>query len=152
MYLILGLPLLFNSGALIYQRRRSASFENADRTRSRKAKRKALNQLKAAGKEGASTPRRFYDLASAAFAGYLADRFNMMEIELTEDIVARTLAAISVSPEAIEETKACLRECDFGRFVSAAQSPDKMQNLSARIRNVIERLETHETKESGLNQ
>jgi hypothetical protein len=151
LYLILALPLLFNAGAYKYQRRRSLSSENADLARSRKAKRKALNQLKAAEKEGRSTPRRFYDLASSAFAGYLADKFNRTEIELTEDIMARDMTEISVPHETIEETKACLRECDFGRFVSAAQSPDKMQNLSARIRKIIDSLETYEIKESGFN-
>jgi hypothetical protein len=151
LYLILALPLLFNVGAFIYQRRRSLFFENADLARSRQAKRRALNQLKAAEKEGKSTPRRFYDLASSAFAGYLADKFNRTGIELTEDSIARALSEISAPHETIEETKACLRECDFGRFVCAAQSPEKMKNLSARIRKTIDSLETHEIKESGFN-
>jgi hypothetical protein len=63
----------------------------------------------------------------------------------------RAMTEISVPHETIEETTACLRECDFGRFVSAAQSPDKMQNLSARIRKIIDSLETYEIKESGFN-
>jgi hypothetical protein len=151
MYLILVFPLLFNAGAFVYQRRRSLSFENAGLARSRKAKRKALSQLKMAEKEGKFTPRRFYDLASCAFTGYLADKFNRTGIELTGDRIAHTLSEISVSPETIEETQACLRECDFGRFVSAAQSPDKMQSLSARIRKVIDSLETYDIKGSGLS-
>ncbi len=150
LYLVITLPLLFNAGAFLYQRQKSRPVDNSGFARSRNAKRKALNQLKAAEKEGKSTPRRFYDLASAAFAGYLADKFNMAEIELMEDSLARTLSENSVVPETIEETKACLRECDFGRFVSAAQSIDKMQDLNARIRKVIGHLETHEPKKPGF--
>ena len=46
----------------------------------------------------------------------------------------------------IDETKSCLEECDFGRFVSAAAAPDKIAGLSARIRENIETLEKATTE------
>jgi hypothetical protein len=141
LYLIIALPLLFNAGVFLFQKQRSRLNENTVFNRSRKAKRNALIHLKAAEKEGKSTPRRFYDLAASALARYMADKFNMTEIELTEDNLERTLSRISAPRDTIEETKACLRECDFGRFISATQSVDKMQSLGARIRKNIDALE-----------
>jgi hypothetical protein len=146
MYLAVALPLLLNAGIFIYQRQKTRPADNSAFARSRKARRNALSRLKAAERESQTAPRRFYDLASAALTGYLSDKFNRTEIELTEDGLARTLLANSVPEETVEEIKSCLRDCDFGRFVSAAQSPEKMQILSARIRKAIDHLEIHETR------
>jgi hypothetical protein len=140
-YLIAAVPLILNACAVVYQRRRSKLSENACHMRSRRAKRAALEKLKAAEKAGKLDPRQFYDLASTAFSGYLADKFNLAEIELTGDTLERMLSEKSISVETMEEIKSCLEECDFGRFVSAANSTDKMRELSDRIRKNIGRLE-----------
>jgi hypothetical protein len=148
LYLILAFPLLFNAGAFLYVRQQSRLTENTNGIRNRNARKKALKNLRAAGKQGKLAPRSYYDLAASALSGYLADKFNLTEIELTEDNLQRALSMNSMPKEIIEETKACLRECDFGRFVSAAQSSEEMQNLSARIRTNIDALE--KASASGL--
>ncbi len=140
-YLILALPLAFNAGALFYQKQRSKKYENAGFLRSRGAKRKAFKRLKAAEKAGKSDARYFYDQAAAALAGYLSDRFNLAEIELTGDTLDRMLSEKAVPPETVEGIRACLQECDFGRFVSASNSADKMRGLNKRIRKSIDALE-----------
>ncbi len=140
-YLIAVVPLAFNAGAFFYQRQRFRLVDSQGFVRSRRAKRNAFKLLELAEKEGKSDPRRFYDQAAAALSGYLADRFDLTEIELTGDHLDRTLAENSVLPEAAEQTKACLQECDFGRFVSASSSADKMRQLTARIRGTIDVLE-----------
>jgi len=138
--LIFGvIPLAFNAGLIVHQKRRSSG--DAASLRSRKARANALQRLKNAGKEGKTDPRRFYDQAAAALSGYLSDRFNLTEIELTGDSLDRFLAQNSIGRETVEETRACLQECDFGRFVSASASADKIQQLSTRIRANIEVLE-----------
>jgi hypothetical protein len=143
-YLLAVLPLAFNAGALIYQRQRSKLEENAELIRTRNARRKALQRLKSADREARLQSRSFYDRASTALSGYLGDRFGLAEIELTGDGLDRALSARSISSEIIRETRACLQECDFGRFVSASGSPDQMHQLSARIRRNIEELEQAE--------
>ncbi len=155
-YLVAAVPLAFNVGAFLYQRQRSRFVDNQSLVRSRRAKRNAFKRLDRAEKEGKSDARRFYDQAATALSGYLTDRFDLTEIELTGDHLDRTLAENSVFPEAAEETKACLRECDFGRFVSASDSTDKMRQLSARIRKAIDALErttanSHQFHESRLS-
>jgi hypothetical protein len=140
-FLIAAVPLLFNIGAFVYQKQRSRSNESADAVRSRRAKRRANERLKAADKELRSDARRFYDRAASALSGYLADRFNLAEIELTGDMLERMLSEKAVHREIVEETRACLQECDFGRFVSASGSADKLKALSARIRRNIDALE-----------
>lgn len=140
-YLLAAVPLAFNAGAFLYQKQRSRRSGDAGYLRSRKARRKALKRLKAAERAGRSDARRFYDQASAAFSGYLADRFDLAEIELTGDNLERMLSEKAVSIETVGEIRECLQECDFGRFVSASNSTDKMRRLYVRIRKNIEALE-----------
>jgi hypothetical protein len=139
---ILGaIPLAFNAGIMIYQKRHSKIYGDTGYIRSRKARRKALGRLTTAEKQGKTDARSFYDQAAAALSGYLSDRFAFTEIELTGDHLERALSRNSVPGGIMEETKACLQECDFGRFVSPSSSPDKMRELAARIRENIEALE-----------
>jgi hypothetical protein len=145
-FLLAAIPLALNGGVIAYQRQRSKNSENAGAVRSRRARRLAFHRLKIAEKEGRSDPRRFYDEAAAALSGYLSDKFNLTGIELTGDNLERALGQSSVERGTVEETRACLQECDFGRFVSASASAEKMRGLTARIRNSIEALE----KTSGL--
>jgi hypothetical protein len=147
--LIIGaIPLVLNAGIIVYQRRASI-YGNAALVRSRKAKRKALERLGSAEKQGRSEARRFYDQASAAISGYLSERFNLTEIELTGDNLEGALSGNSISRDTVEETRACLQECDFGRFVSASTSQDKMRELAARIRRCIDALDKSSSQSSG---
>jgi hypothetical protein len=149
LYLMAAASLVFNAGAFLYQKQRSKLAENEGFVRSRKAKRNALARLKIAGREGKSDARRFYDRAAAALSGYLADRFNLTEIELTGDNLERTLSDNSVDRETVEQIRACLEECDFARFVSASDSADRMRELSARVRKNIDALEKATTAANG---
>ncbi len=141
-YILAILPVAFNLGAFLYQREKSIQASDIVFTRRRRARRVALTRIRDAEKAGKTDPRRFYDEASSALGGYLSGRFNLPEIEVTGDHLERTLAGKSVEPGLIGEILDCMRECDFGRFVSASSSPDKMSGLAARIRKTIDRLET----------
>jgi hypothetical protein len=145
-FLLAAIPLALNGGVIVYRRQRLKNSENAGALRSRRAKRLAFQRLTIAEKEGRADPRRFYDEAAAALSGYLSDKFNLTEIELTGDNLQRALTQSSVERGTVEETRACLQECDFGRFVSASTSMDKMRGLMARIRTSIEAME----KTNGL--
>jgi hypothetical protein len=139
-YLLAVMPLALNAGSFICRKRRQGLAGNVS-IRIRKAKRIALKQLQIAEKEGRSDSRRYYDRAAAALSGYLVDRFNLTEIELTGDRLDRTLSQNFVPPETVEEARACLQECDFGRFVSASDSKAAMLALSGRIQKTIDALE-----------
>jgi len=147
-YLIAGIPVVFNAGVLLYQRKRCGRQEEAAFLRMRRARRRALNRLKAAEKKGGTNARYFYDEAAAALSGYLTERFGLTEIELTGDRLEQALSEKSVPQQVLEETRACLQECDFGRFVSASASADGIQTLLTRIRKNIDALESLR-KESG---
>jgi hypothetical protein len=136
-----SIPLILNAGIFVYQRRSSSAYGNPELVRSRRAKRKAFERLGAAEKHGRSEARLFYDQAAAALSGYLSDRFNLAEIELTGDNLERALSGYPVPRETLEQTRTCLQDCDFGRFVSASESPDKMRELAARIRRCIDTLD-----------
>ncbi len=140
-YALAAVPVSFNLGAYLYQRRRVKESGDLAGARSRKARRVALARLRRAEASGGADPRRFYDETATAISGYLADRFNLPEIAVTSDSLERTLAEKNVTPEAVAEVVSCLRECDFGRFVSASPSSVSMRALSGRIRATVEKLE-----------
>ncbi len=140
-YLLLAVPFTINAGLLIYQRERRRQSSNVVLFRSRKARRSALARLNGSIKPGRTDPRRFYDEAGTALSGYLGDKFNLPEIALASDNLARMLQEKGVGEENIKETLACLQECDFGRFVSASAAPERMRDLARRIRSIINTLE-----------
>jgi hypothetical protein len=140
-YVLLTAPIAMNIALLIYQRERRRQSSNAVLARSRKARRSALVRLNGSLKAGRTDPRRFYDETAAALSGYLGDKFNLPEIALASDNLERTLLEKGVKHELVNETLACLQECDFGRFVSASAAPDKMRELVHRTRSIIDTLE-----------
>ena len=145
LYWIAAIPILFNLGVFLYQRRRFRHAGDVGMVRSRRARRAAVKRLNAAERTGRSDARQFYDQAAAALSGYLTDKFGMAEIELTGDQLERALSEKSIPREIVEETRACLQECDFGRFVSASASTAKTGELCARIRKNIDAIDTIDT-------
>lgn len=140
-YALAALPLLFNVGVFLYQREQTRQSMDVVLARSRKAKRLALARLRKAEKTGRLEPRRFYDEAAQAFAGYLGDRFNLPEIAVTADSLERAMRERAIAAEAVAETVAALQQCDFGRFVAASPAAQQRSMLSDRIRKIIDTLE-----------
>ena len=64
LYWIVAIPILFNAGIFLYQRRRFRHAEDTGMVRSRRARRTAIERLKAAEKTGRSDARQFYDQAA----------------------------------------------------------------------------------------
>jgi hypothetical protein len=141
LYLIALIPLAFNAGTLVYQRKLARQGDDALFLRNRRARRLAFERLGNAEKKGKTDPRAFYDEAAAALSGYLTDRFGLAVIELTGDSLQRSLSEKSVPHQIVEDARACLQECDFGRFVSASAEAERTKQLGARIRKTINALE-----------
>ena len=97
--------------------------------------------MKEARKAAVGDSRQFYDQAAAALAGYLADRFNLPAIALAGDMLERTLGEKSIPEDVVRDTLSCLQECDFGRFVAAAATPEKTAQIAARIHKIVDALE-----------
>ncbi len=140
-YLLFALPIAANIALALYKRERRRQLSDIGLAKSRRARRTALAHLRKAAKAGREDPRRFYDDAAKSLSGYLADRYNLPEIALASDQLERTLTAGGVRPDLIGEALASLQECDFGRFVSASDSPEKTRELTRRIRKLIDALE-----------
>jgi hypothetical protein len=138
-YLLAGLPLALNGALFLIQRERSRQSLDLGLMRSRRARRAAHSRLKQALRAGQKESRKFYDGAAVVLSHYLSDRFQVPEIEVTGDMLQRTLSDRGVPAEAIQETIACLQECDFERFVFS--SPEKMRTVATRIDRVIDELE-----------
>ncbi len=89
------------------------------------------------GRRGALSRTQPYKLTSFDEAA----RAMRGEIAVTGDTLERALTEKSVNAETIREILACLQECDFGRFVSASATPDKVREIMARIRKTIDAVE-----------
>ncbi len=140
-YVLAGLTLLFNMWSFMYQRERARESGNVVLARSRRARRTALSRLRQAEKAGRNAPRQFYDEAARALTGYLRDKLNLPDIEITGDTLERTMAARSLDARLATDAASALQECDFGRFVSASPAPERRQALSDGIRKIIDELE-----------
>ncbi len=140
-YLLFALPIAANIALVLHKRERRRQLSDIGLAKRRRARRTALVYLRKALKAGREDPRRSYDGAARSLSGYLSDRFNLPEISLASDQLERTLTAKGIRPDLIREAIACLQECDFGRFVSASNSPEKTRDLIRRIRELIDAFE-----------
>ncbi len=137
-YIVALAPVAINVALLVRQKTQPA---DAAAARTRRARRTALRRLKDARKAGVADSRRFYDQAAAALGGYLADRFNLPAIALAGDVLEKTLAEKSIPEDVVRDALSCLQECDFGRFVTAAATPEKTAQIAARIHKIVDALE-----------
>ena len=87
----------------------------------------------------------FYDEVLKAIWGYLSDKLNMPQSELSKDNIAAELAACQVPESLIEECDKLLNECEFARYAptlsknSVEQIYEKVAALMNKLENTIKR-------------
>lgn len=127
---------------------RKQAVENANiaKTRTKKASKVATRRLKVAKKKMAEKDKAgFYDEVLKAIWGYLSDKLNMPQAELSKDNIAAELAARQVPEASIEECSKLLGECEFARYAptlsgsSVEQVYEKVASLMNKLENQIKR-------------
>ncbi len=137
-------PLVAFIALMIVYRKQAVENANIARTRTKKASKVATRRLKMAKKKMAEKDKAgFYDEVLKAIWGYLSDKLNMPQAELSKDNIATELAARQVTEALIGECSELLGECEFARYAptlsgsSEEQVYDKAASLMNKLENQI---------------
>ena len=110
-------------------RKQAKANANVALMKNRKANKVALKRLKIAGKYLKNHDKEhFYDEVLKAVWGYLSDKLNIPNSELTKDNVAAELAKYGAGEELIAEFNDILGRCEFAQY-APAQSNEAMDEL-----------------------
>ena len=82
----------------------------------------------------------FYDEVLKAIWGYLSDKLNIPQSELSKDNVATELAACQVPEELIKECVDIIGDCEFARYAPtlSGNADDKVYSKVAALMNQLE--------------
>ncbi len=132
--------LLFIIFSVLYRKQIK---ENADvaRVRTKKANKIAVKRLKNAGKLMKENKKEeFYDEVLRALWGYLSDKLNIPQAELTKDNVEAELTKYGVDEILMKEFMDILNTCEFARY-APSQASDAMDKLYTLTVDAIGKME-----------
>lgn len=132
--------ILFIVFFIIYRRQVK---ENSDLAlvRTKKANKMAVRRLKNAGRFLKENKKEeFYEEVLRALWGYLSDKLNIPQAELTKDNVENELMKYGVSEELMKEFIDILNTCEFARY-APAQTSDAMDKLYEQTVEAIGKME-----------
>jgi hypothetical protein len=137
------MPLLFNVGLVLYTGHQARVRQDATSFRSRRAGRVAEKRLAEAQKclKGQQYGQ-FHSILEASIGGYLSDKFNLPQIEITTQQIKRFMEERNHNSHLAEEVSAVLEECNFARYAPAQTDRTNLETLYARAKNVIVRIES----------
>jgi hypothetical protein len=128
--------LLFIVFFFIY-RKQVKENANIALVRTRKANKMAVRRLKNAGKLLKENKKEeFYDEILRALWGYLSDKLNIPQSNLTKDNVEAELAKYGVGELLIREFMDILNTCEFARY-APSQTSDAMDKIYRATVNAI---------------
>jgi hypothetical protein len=109
--------------------------------RTRKANRTAVRRLKKAEKLLKENKKEeFYDEVLRALWGYLSDKLNISQAQLTKDNVETELSKYGVGEGLANDFMEILHTCEFARY-APAQGSDAMDSLFEQTVNAIGKME-----------
>ncbi len=117
--------------------------ENSDLAlvRTKKANKMAVRRLKNAGRFLKENQKEaFYEEVLRALWGYLSDKLNIPQAQLTKDNVENELVKYGVSESLIKEFIDILNTCEFARY-APAQTSDAMDKLYTQTVEAISKME-----------
>jgi len=132
--------ILFIVFFIIY-RKQVKENANIALVRTKKANKMAVKRLKNAGKLlKANNKEAFYDEVLKALWGYLSDKLNIPQSNLTKDNVEIELNKYGVDEVLINQFMNILNDCEFARY-APVQSSDAMDNLYEQTLEAIGKME-----------
>ncbi len=128
-YLLLALPVLLLIVVIIVTgiiRKRKG---NLVMLKNKKAHKMARNRLSKAAKfKKAGDEKPFYDEIAQALWGYISDKFNIPQSELSMDTVKDKLEAVNAGSETIDTFINTLNDIEFARFAPGS-AKDRMEQI-----------------------
>ena len=141
-YVGLVLPLLFNGGLLFYSNRQARLRQDATGFRSRRAGKIAEKRLAEAQKCLKNQQyTQFHSILESSITGYLSDKFNLPQIEITSQQIKRFMEERNLNSNLAEDIGALLEECNFARYAPVQTNRNSLEPLYERARTAIIRIE-----------
>ena len=134
-------PLVVFVVLMIVYRKQAIENANIAKTRTKKAGKVATKRLKMAKKKMDEKDKAgFYDEVLKAIWGYLSDKLNIPQSELSKDNVATELAACQVPEGLIKECVDIIGDCEFARYAPtlSGNADDKVYSKVAALMNQLE--------------
>jgi hypothetical protein len=141
-YFGLGAPLLFNAGLLFYTSRQSRLRQDTTSFRSRRAGKVAEKRLSEAHHCLKNRDYgRFHSILESSVTGYLADKFNLPQIDVTSQQLRRFMDDRSLNPQLAQKMVDVLEECNFARYAPVQTDPSSLEALYEKSRTAIVEME-----------
>jgi hypothetical protein len=142
LYVGLVIPLLFNGGLLFYSNRQARLRQDITGFRSRRAGKVAEKRLAEAQKCLKSEQfGQFHSILESSITGYLSDKFNLPQIEITSHQIKRFMEERNLNSNLAEDVTALLEECNFARYAPVETDRKNFDTLYERARSAIIRIE-----------
>ncbi len=136
-------PLLFNAGMLFYTSHQARVRQDVTSFRSRRAGRVAEKRLAEAQKCLKNQQYgQFHSILESSIGGYLSDKFNLPQIEITTPQIKRFMGERNLNSHLADEVGALLEECNFARYAPVQPDRGNLEALYARAKSVIVRIES----------
>ena len=136
-------PLLFNAGMLLYTSHQARVRQDVTSFRSRRAARvaeKRLAEAQACLKN--QQYGQFHSILESSIGGYLSDKFNLPQIEITTQQIKRFMEERNLNSHLAEEVAALLEECNFARYAPVQPDRGNLEELYGRAKSAIVRIES----------
>ncbi len=139
---LMMMPFVVVPLVIVLGRRRSRIARDVGLARSRRARSRAVQKLKASRRRGATLDRgTFHEGIARTLVEYVADRFNLPAAGLTYDRIDELLGSRGVDGELRGRFRRCLESCDFARFVPSAGSAERRHDQLAEASTLVDELE-----------
>ena len=136
-------PLLFNAGMLLYTSHQARMRQDVTSFRSRRAARVAEKRLAEAQTCLKNQQYgQFHSILESSVGGYLSDKFNLPQIEITTQQIKRFMEERNLNSHLAGEVAALLEECNFARYAPVQPDRDNLEMLYARAKSAIVRIES----------
>ena len=144
-YLILYvIPFIAVIAVYSYQKQKEKLQGNVVLAKQKKAGRIAAKHLTEAKKAlKLENPEIFYRTLTNALQGFVSDKLNIQMTDFNASTVRRNLSGMSVREEDIALYQECLDECDFRQFAGGRTTPDQMQAIFDKAKQILTKLEKY---------
>jgi hypothetical protein len=131
---LVGTPLLLFVGLLFVRRRTDDLAADVVGGKRRRATKLAKKRLTIADKHLAKNEKQaFYDEVSRAIWGYLGDKLNIDQSQLSKDNVEEKLLSKNVKPETIAKLKSLINTCELALYSPIGAGDEMKQNYNVAI-------------------
>ena len=141
-YLTLLFSLILNGGLMLHFRQKTRLQKDVIGLRRRQARKVAHRRLAEASrclKSNELSP--FHRILEESLTGYLTDKFNLPQIEMTSPQIKKFMEAHHLEAALSQEIVALLEECHFARYAPVQPERPELQQLLERAEKAIVRLE-----------